>query len=64
VDRALWLSLERDINHFRINVLGLEPLRMGQGAWNLLNIHQVTLFNGVKSDKIISLNRYFDRFHL
>jgi hypothetical protein len=41
VDRALWMSLERDINAFRVEVLGLEPLRMGQGAWNLLNIHQV-----------------------
>lgn len=41
VDRALWISLERDINRFRTTVLGLEPLRMGQGAWNMLNILQV-----------------------
>ncbi len=42
VDRALWISLERDINRFRTTVLGLEPLRMGQGAWNMLNILQVS----------------------
>jgi hypothetical protein len=41
VDRALWISLEREINRFRTMILGLEPLRMGQGAWNLVNILQV-----------------------
>jgi hypothetical protein len=44
VDNLVWLSLEKDINHFRVEVLGLEPLRMGQGAWNLLNLHQVDYF--------------------
>jgi hypothetical protein len=41
VDRALWISLEREINRFRTTILGLEPLRIGQGAWNLINILQV-----------------------
>lgn len=40
VDRALWLSFERDLNNFRSSI-GLEPLRLGQHGWNLLNYHQV-----------------------
>jgi UDP:flavonoid glycosyltransferase YjiC (YdhE family) len=40
VDRALWLTFERDLNQFRVSV-GLEPFRLGQYGWNLLNYHQV-----------------------
>jgi hypothetical protein len=36
----MWLSFERDINRFRVSV-GLEPLRTGQGGWNMLNYHRV-----------------------
>lgn len=41
VDRLLWLSIERETNEFRKNVLGLEPIRVGQSGWNILNYHQV-----------------------
>lgn len=37
----LWMSFERHINAFRVNVLGLEPLRVGEGGWNQLNIMKV-----------------------
>eukprot|EP01033_Poteriospumella_lacustris_P010913 gene10913-7762_t len=40
VDRALWLSFERDLNAFRVSV-GLEPFRLGQYGWDLLNYHRV-----------------------
>jgi hypothetical protein len=39
----LWMSFERHINAFRVNVLGLEPLRVGDGGWNHLNIMKVML---------------------
>ncbi len=42
VEQTLWLTFERDINKFRTEKLGLEPIRVGQGGWNLLNIHQVS----------------------
>ena len=38
----LWMSFERHINAFRTTVLGLEPLRVGEGGWNHLNVMQVT----------------------
>jgi hypothetical protein len=41
VDRLLWLSMEREINSFRERCLGLEPIRVGQGGWNMLNYHEV-----------------------
>lgn len=41
VDSMLWMSFERQINAFRMNVLGLEPLRVGEGGWNHLNIMKV-----------------------
>lgn len=37
----LWLSFERQINAFRVNILGLEPLRVGEGGWNHLNVMKV-----------------------
>jgi len=37
----MWLSFERHINAFRTNVLGLEPLRVGNGGWNHLNTMKV-----------------------
>ena len=42
VDSMLWMSFERHINAFRTTVLGLEPLRVGEGGWNHLNVMQVT----------------------
>jgi hypothetical protein len=41
VDTMLWMSFERHINAFRVNVLGLQPLRVGDGGWNHLNIMKV-----------------------
>lgn len=35
------MSLGREINNFRIKTLGLEPIRVGQSGWNILNYHQV-----------------------
>ena len=37
----MWLSFERHINAFRTNILGLEPLRVGNGGWNHLNTMKV-----------------------
>ncbi len=37
----LWLSFESNINAFRKNVLGLEPIRTGEGGWNMLNLNKV-----------------------
>ena len=42
VDRMLWVSFERHINAFRQNILGLEPVRVGQGGWNQLNTLRVS----------------------
>lgn len=37
----LWMSFERQINAFRTTILGLEPLRVGNGGWNHLNTMKV-----------------------
>eukprot|EP01034_Spumella_vulgaris_P023338 gene23338-29550_t len=41
IDRMLWLSFESNINAFRKGVLGLEPIRVGEGGWNMLNLNKV-----------------------
>ena len=41
VDSMLWMSFERQINAFRTTILGLEPLRVGNGGWNHLNTMKV-----------------------
>lgn len=41
VDRGLWIALEKEINTFRVQTLGLEPLRSGQGGWNILNSYKI-----------------------
>jgi hypothetical protein len=40
----MWISFEREINKFRTNTLGLEPIRTGQGGWDLLNYHRVCTY--------------------
>ena len=42
VDRLMWLGFEREINLFRKNVLGLEPLRIGQSGHDMLNLLKVS----------------------
>lgn len=42
IDRMLWLSFESSINTFRRGVLGLEPIRVGEGGWNMLNLNRVS----------------------
>jgi hypothetical protein len=42
VDTMLWLSFERHINAMRINMLGLEPVRVGAGGWSQLNDMKVS----------------------
>jgi hypothetical protein len=37
----MWISLEPFINSFRVNRLGLQPIRMGEQGWNLLNTNKV-----------------------
>jgi len=41
VDRLMWLGFEREVNIFRKNVLGLEPLRIGQSGHDILNVLKV-----------------------
>lgn len=43
INMMFWLSFEKDINAFRTNVLGLEPLRIGDAGWNFMNLQKVLL---------------------
>ena len=40
-DRLAWLGLESTINSFRVNSLGLSPLGVGDGGFDLTNLRKV-----------------------
>lgn len=40
-EQVMWLSLEAEINNFRVNTLNLAPIRRGEHGWDRLNYNKV-----------------------